>query len=145
MTSQVLQQDQRPGVAPGRDRLARILMIVLGVASIGAFANAASDFGSILPERVNIEAWRMLAFLVFAGLFILLGLFPRRLPGIWELAFFHKAAITIFVMYIVPTHIADAPLSDNTGNIILVDGSLAIVTLVSYILAKGWRSWSLQP
>ncbi|MEI9888201.1 MAG: hypothetical protein WDN08_17230 [Rhizomicrobium sp.] len=120
-------------------------MIVLGVASIGAFANAASDFGSILPERVNIEAWRMLAFLVFAGLFILLGLFPRRLPGIWELAFFHKAAITIFVMYIVPTHIADAPLSDNTGNIILVDGSLAIVTLVSYILAKGWRSWSLQP
>ncbi|HEY0300538.1 MAG TPA: hypothetical protein VGC36_04360 [Rhizomicrobium sp.] len=144
MVSQALQQNEGRSISPARDRLARVLMIVLGIASVGAFANAAYGFGATLPERINIEAWRMLAFLVFAGLFILLGLFPRRLPGIWEIAFFHKAAITIFVLFIVPTHIADAPLSDNTGNIILVDGSLAIVTLVSYVLAKGWRSWSLR-
>jgi hypothetical protein len=141
MTSQT-SQPPAGGVSPSRDRLARLLMIVLGIASVGAFAGAAFGFEAIPPERVNIEAWRMLAFLVFAGLFTLLGLFPRRLPGIWELAFFHKAAITVFVLFIVPTHIANAPLSDSTSNIILVDGSLAIVTLVSYVLSKGWRSWS---
>ncbi|MEI9989627.1 MAG: hypothetical protein WDM86_06280 [Rhizomicrobium sp.] len=141
MTSQSTRQ---PGVSPARDRLARLLMLVLGIASIGAFANAALGFHAIAPARINIEAWRMLAFLVFAGLFILLGLLPRRLPGIWELAFFHKAAITIFVLFIVPTHIAGASVSDDSSNIVMVDGSLAVVTLLSYVLAKGWRSWSFR-
>ena len=68
-------------MTPARDRLARILMITLGIASVGAFATPALTFQSFAPDRINIETWRMFGFLVFAGLFTLLGLFPRRMTA----------------------------------------------------------------
>ena len=126
-----------------RDRLARILMITLGVATLGAFANAAFEFGAVAPERINVEAWRMLAFPVFAGLFVLLGLFPRRMPGVWELVFFQKAGIAVFLAFFIEAApVAGAPFSDNADTIITVDAVLAVVTFVSYLLTQGWRAWS---
>lgn len=79
-------------MTPARDRLARILMITLGIASVGAFATPALTFESFAPERVNVETWRMFGYLVFAGLFTLLGLFPRRMTGVWELVLFTRRA-----------------------------------------------------
>ncbi len=131
------------GISPARDRIARVLMILLGIASVGAFANAAHDFGSIAPERINVETWRMFAFLVFAGLFTLLGLFPRRMPGLWELVLFQKSAVTIFLTVIVPPHAESAQLADHASSIAGVDAILVITTLASYILTRGWRAWSL--
>ncbi len=135
-------QPQSP--SPARDRIARILMIVLSVATLGAFANAALQFGAIAPERVNIEAWRMFAYLVFAGLFLLLGLFPRRMPGLWELVFFQKAAVAVFLTFFVHTGATGAYYADNASSITAVDFLLALATLVCYVLAQGWRAWSAR-
>ncbi|MDZ4870209.1 MAG: hypothetical protein SGI91_23040 [Alphaproteobacteria bacterium] len=130
-------------MTPARDRLARILMIGLGLASVGAFATPALTFDSFPPERVNIEAWRMFGYLVFAGLFTLLGLFPRRMTGIWELVLFHKAGVAIFLAYFVkPDPAANVTFVDSTNNIILVDTALTVVTFFCYLLTSGWRAWS---
>jgi hypothetical protein len=125
-------------MTPARDRLARTLMIVLGIATLGAFANAAFEFAAVAPERVAIEAWRMFAFPVFAGLFILLGAFPRRMPGLWELVIFQKAAVPIFLIYFVK---AAAGTSLTDAGIIPVDTLLTVTTIFCYLLTQGWRAW----
>ncbi|MEQ8267924.1 MAG: hypothetical protein RH982_12050 [Parvibaculum sp.] len=129
-------------MTPARDNLARILMIILGIASLGAFANAAVEFDAVGPEQVNVEAWRMFAFPVFGGLFVLLGLFPRRIPGIWELVFYHKAGVAFFLAFFVEGGTADgASFGDNAAVIILVDLLLAGTTVFCYLLTKGYRAW----
>ena len=123
-----------------RDRVAAILMILLAIASVGAFAGAAWTFGAVPADRIIAEGWRMLAFLVFAGLFFLLAVFPRRMPGLWELVFLQKAGIAVLVALLAPDAVGVST-GDNGHNVVLVDGTLAIVTLVSYLLTKGWRAW----
>ena len=73
------------GVSKGRDRAARYIMIALGIATLGAFANAAYELGGVPPDRIVSHTWEMLAYVVFSGLFILLAFYPRRMLGIWEL------------------------------------------------------------
>ncbi len=132
-------------MTPARDRLARILMITLGVASVGAFATPALTFDTFPPERINVETWRMFGYLVFAGLFTLLGLFPRRMTGIWELVLFHKAGVALFLAYFVrPDPAANVSFVDNADSIILVDTALAVTTLFCYLLTNGWRAWSAR-
>jgi hypothetical protein len=123
---------------PGRDRLAKFLMCLLGVSTLAAFANAAVAYPSVPADRAIVEAWRMLAYPVFGGLFILLGLFPRRIPGLWELVFYQKAGVAIFLAFFVTA--AAGPKS----TIIAVDGSLAGVTLLCYVLTQGWRAWRTE-
>jgi hypothetical protein len=108
------------------------------IATLGAFANAARAFPTIAPDRVNIEAWRMFAYLVFAGLFTLLGLFPRRMPGLWEVVFFQKAAVAVFLTFFVAAHSAGAYYADSATSISAVDAVLAALTLACYVLTRGW-------
>ena len=129
------------GAVSDGDRLAAILMITLGVATVGAFAGAVWTFSAVTQDRIIAEGWRMLAFPVFAGLFTLLGLFPRRMPGLWELVFCQKAGIAALVALLAP-NVVGVTQSDNAHNVVLVDGTLAVVTLASYVLAKGWRAWT---
>ncbi len=121
-------------MTPARDRLARILMILLGLSATGAFAGAAATIGDFAPDRVGVEIWRMLGYLVFAGLFVLLGIFPRRLPGLWELVFLHKAGKVVLLVFVFEA--ADPELT------IVVDSTLSVVTLFCYLLTQGWRAWT---
>ncbi|MEX0838309.1 MAG: hypothetical protein WD034_02150, partial [Parvibaculum sp.] len=108
-------------MTPARNRIARILMSLLGLSAVGAFAGAAATIGDFAPDRVGVEIWRMLGYLVFAGLFVLLGFFPRRLPGLWELVFFHKAGKVLLLLFVFEA--ADPWLT------IIVDSVLSVVTL----------------
>lgn len=120
-------------MTPARDRLAKILMILLGLSAVGAFAGAAATIGDFAPDRVGVEIWRMLGYLVFAGLFVLLGVFPRRLPGLWELVFFHKAGKVVLLVFVFE--------AANPELTIIVDSTLSAVTLFCYWLTKGYRAW----
>ena len=127
-------------VTPRRDTIAKVLMSLLGLSTVGAFLGAAAAFPSMPADRSIVEAWRMLAYLVFAGLFALLGFFPRRMPGLWELVFLQKAGMTVFVLFFIRS--VPGPVStDLPGTIAAVDGSLAAVTLLCYVLAQGWKAW----
>lgn len=118
---------------PARDLIAKILMIALGVSAFGAFLVSWPALGDAGPDRAGAELWRMLGYLVFAGLFVLLGIFPRRMPGIWELAFMHKAGQAVLLATIVD--------AEGAGMAIAVDSLLSAAMLVSYLLAKGYRAW----
>jgi hypothetical protein len=123
-----------------RDKIAKYVMVVLGLTTLGAFANAAYELGVVAPDRIVAHVWEMLAFPVFAGLFTLLGLYPRRMPGLWELVLFQKAGITGFSLIAVGT--ASGTLaSDNPMNRLVIDAVVVALIVVSYLLTKGWRAW----
>ncbi|MCE9651444.1 MAG: hypothetical protein K8R18_17630, partial [Parvibaculum sp.] len=116
------------------------LMIALALSSAAVFVNAIFELRSFGPERINVETWRSFGFLVFAGLYALLAFFPRRMPGVWELVVFHKVSVSVFLSFFGGAS-PDASVAGTTDTIILVDSILAGTTLVSYVLAQGWRSW----
>jgi len=78
----------------------------------------------------------MYGFIVFTGLYVLLAFWPRHYPGIWELAILDKAALGITGLVLLGRGVADAQ------TILIFDGSLAVITFVAYLLAKGYTGWS---
>ena len=83
---------------PIRDRIATVLMFLLGRSTLGAFVNEAL------------------------------------------LVFYQKAGIAILLAFLFKG--ASGPLpSDPPSGVIAVDATLAAVTLISYVLTRGWRSW----
>lgn len=132
-----------PGVSSVRDHIASGLMLVFGALSVYVAVDSLLAMGDVAPNQLAVEVWRALGYLVFAGLFTLVGLFPRRMTGIWELIIFHKVAQ---IIYLIP-HIGTdegASITKTIGNIVLNDTMLAVVTLVAYVLAKGWKAWRVD-
>jgi len=74
-------------------------------------------------------------FIVFTGLYVLLAFWPRHYAGIWELAILDKAALSITGLELLGRGVADAQ------TILIFDGSLAVITLVAYVLAKAYAAW----
>jgi hypothetical protein len=117
-------------VASWRDRVATGLMLL---AAIGAFI---SPVATASPATQVVEIWRMYGFVVFTGLYVLLAFWPRHYPGIWELAILDKAALGITGLVLLGRGVPDAQ------TILIFDGSLAVITFVAYLLAKGYTGWS---
>jgi hypothetical protein len=124
-------------VVPGwQDKLGRALMLVACVGALIAFAKGVGDVRVASDATLWVEIWRMFGFLVFAGMFALLGFRPRLSPGIWELVFFHKAA-----MAAAATRLADLPEVSLAGP---VDAALVLFIVAAYALTRGWRSWKVR-
>lgn len=116
-----------------RDRLGRGLMWLAALGALGAFAGSLTAVRQAGPDSVWLETWRMFGFAVFAGLFALVAWRPRRNPGVWELAFGHKLAMTVAALFLAP-----APEARAAG---LVDAGLAGLIAVAYICTRGWQAW----
>ena len=80
-----------------------------------------------------METWRLFGFLIFAGMFVLLALRPRSSAGVWELAFFHKAAMAVSALFL--SSAKEAALAGT------IDAVLAILIAIAYILTRGWMAW----
>ena len=108
----------------------------MGLAALGALGAFAASIAAVRgagPDSVWLETWRMFGFVVFAGLFALVAWRPRRIPGVWELAFGHKLAMAVASLLLAP-----APEARVAG---LVDAALAGLIAVAYISTRGWRAW----
>lgn len=116
-----------------RDRLGRGLMWLAAVGAFAAFATAIAAVRSATPESLWVETWRLFGFLVFTGMFVSLALRPRKSAGMWELAFFHKAAMGVSALFL-----SSAEGAALAGTI---DAVLAIIIAVAYILTRGWTAW----
>jgi hypothetical protein len=112
-----------------QDRLGRGLIWLAALGALSAFAAVKSA----TPETIWVETWRMFGFLVFAGMFVLLALRPRNSAGVWELAFFHKAAMAVSALFL-----SSAKGAALAGTI---DAVLAILIAIAYILTRGWMAW----
>jgi hypothetical protein len=67
--------------------------------------------------------------------FALLAARPHASRGIWELAIFHKLAMTITAL----VYSAGGGIPD-TGTTLLGDGLLTLVLVAAYISCRGWRT-----
>ncbi len=83
------------GVRTGRDRAARVLLLLAALGALFSFGDAVGTTMVADPETRVTGSWRMYGYLVFAGLFVLLAFRPRRSPGVWELVIFHKTAVAV--------------------------------------------------
>jgi hypothetical protein len=89
---------------------------------------------ALLGQRTGGEALpRGRDALQVAGIFALLAHDPRGLPGVFELAIGHKAAMAITAL----------TSSDAVGasDITFADGLLTAALLAAYALTRGWTAW----
>ncbi|MFS0701171.1 hypothetical protein AB6N24_14470 [Cellulomonas sp. 179-A 4D5 NHS] len=135
-TATALRTDVAP-VGPRQDRIGRAIMALNAVAALAAFASGLVITAGVTDDRLLSEMWRTLAYLVFAGIWTVLAVSPRRHPGLWELLLLHKGAVTVFA-FVMWDRLADAP---ETA---LVDLGVTVTTLVAYVLCRGWRAWGRE-
>lgn len=122
---------------PRADRTGRAIMALNAVAALGAFASGLVITAGVSDDRLLSEFWRTLAYLVFAGIWTVLAVAPRRHPGLWELLLLHKGGVTVF-SFVLWDRLADAP---ETA---VVDLGVTVTTLVAYVLCRGWRAWARE-
>ncbi len=116
-----------------QDRLGRGLMWFAALGALSAFASGFASVSAATSDTIWVETWRLFGFLVFTGMFVLLALRPCNSAGIWELAFFHKAAMGISALLL-----SGAKEAAMAGTI---DAILAVLIALAYFLTRGWRAW----
>lgn len=122
-----------------RDRIAAGLMLLVAVGALYGFVTSIGLVVAAGPATQQVEAWRMMGFLMFAGIFVLLALWPRRYPYLWELLIVNKAALTVVEALLIPLHAADA---QTTA---IVDAIVTVLIIAAYILSRGYTSWTRRP
>lgn len=116
-----------------KEQLGKLLMIAASIGALSAFIESMGVVRQAATETFWVESWRMGGFLVFAGLFFMLAIKPRMMPGIWELVFFHK--LFMVVMAVKHPEYNEAALAG------IIDAVLLLFITSAYILLKGWLSW----
>jgi hypothetical protein len=125
-----------PHIPVWQDRFGRGLMLLASIGALAAFVFSIDAVRSASSNIIWVEAWRMFGFLVFAGMFALLAIRPRRSPGMWELAFFHKVAMGIAAVVL-----SGVPEAASAG---MIDAVLAVMIAVAYVATRGWLSWRVR-
>ena len=120
---------------PIRDRIAAVLMGLAALAAFYAFITSIGVARAASPETQQVEWWRVLGFLFFSAAFVLLAIWPRRYPGLWELIILDKAALTIVEIILIQNQAANAAPAASA------DAILTVILLAAYLLSRGYRSW----
>ena len=63
-----------------RDRIALLLMLLAALGAVYAAVASIAKVTSAGPSTQQVYAWRMVSFTMFAAVFALLGIWPRRIP-----------------------------------------------------------------
>lgn len=120
------------------DRLGRLIMAGVVLLTLLAFADGLRRMSMANVDRIWVETWRTFAYVVFAGLFAILALKPRSSPGVWELTFGHKTAVVLFGLWLGDT-VPEVSLA------VKIDFLLVVLIAASWVLCRGWLSWSSNP
>ena len=119
--------------APWADRTGRALLAFDALATLGAFAQGIPRIADAADEQVLTEFWRTTAYIVFAGMWALLAIAPRKQRGMWELILVQKIAVTLFALASI-----GKPEAVQTA---VIDGFVVVTTVAAYILCRGWYTW----
>lgn len=126
---------QTAGRRSTRDRISTVLLLIAASGALFGFFAAIPGTREAGGDSQLVEMWRMWGLLAFSGIFLLLAVRPRGLPGIWEVVFFHKAAVAATAFFMRSSD------SDSAGEVALIDGMLAVLIAVAYVLSRGYASW----
>jgi len=122
-----------------RDRIATVLMLVSALGALYAFITSIGAVQTAGPATQQVETWRMFGFLMFAGVFVLLAIWPRRLPGLWELTIADKVGLTVMEALLIRTGAVDAQFAA------LSDAILCAFLVAAYLLSRGYTAWRPLP
>ncbi|MGI9611516.1 MAG: hypothetical protein ACR2QO_01315 [Acidimicrobiales bacterium] len=118
-----------------RDRIAQV---ILGLCAVGAGFATATAIGDVADAEGTArlaETWRLFGLPVFAGLFIILAVAPRRVSGLWELVIANKIALVVAGA----TFLSGV---EGSSDFVYVDGILVVLLVAAYVLTRGWTAWS---
>jgi phosphatidylglycerophosphate synthase len=115
------------------DRIGRYLTAFAAIMTVGAFVNGLLVMHGASDGRIYVEAWRTSAYLVFAGMLVIVALAPRSRPGVWELVIAQKTFLIAFSVVM-----SDVPEARLAG---WVDFVLLVVVVSGYVLCRGWCGW----
>jgi hypothetical protein len=127
------------GVPAARDRMATVLLAVSAFGALYAFITSVGTVQAAGPATLQVEVWRLFGFLMFAGVFVLLAVWPRRLPGLWELTIANKVGLTITQALLFQN------LSVDEQFAALSDFTLSAVLIAAYLLSRGYTAWKPRP
>lgn len=117
----------------GADLVGRTLLWLCAAATMVAFAGGIIRIGVAPPEWVLTEFWRTTAYLVFAGMWAMLALWPRAQRGMWELILLQKTLVTVQALLFL--HL---PFAVMTA---WIDGAVVVATVAAWVLCHGWLTW----
>jgi peptidoglycan/LPS O-acetylase OafA/YrhL len=109
---------------------------LLSVCAVGAILAAVTSVGTVAdadPATKAVETWRLVGYVFFAGVFVLLALAPRQLRGLWEL--------TIAAKLVLP--LAGATFlrgSTDADTFVVADGIVTVLLVAAYVLVSGWTA-----
>jgi hypothetical protein len=126
-------QDTERGPTLLADRIGRWLLVLAALSTVAAFVNGIASMVDAPDSRLWVEGWRTSAFLVFAGLLVILATAPRTQRGLWELVIGQKTALVIMA-----AAMGDVNEARSSG---LVDLGLVLVVVAAYVLCRGWYAW----
>ena len=124
-------------LAPLRDRVARIILMVCAVGALMATASMAASVADVDGSLQVSETWQLAGLPVFAGLFVILAVGPRRTAGLWELVIANKVALVAAgATYLSGT--------EGASEFVVVDGALVALLIAAYVLTRGWTAWTTR-
>lgn len=115
------------------DRIGRTLLVLCSAATLVALVQGITIVLAAPADQIVVETWRTLGYVVFAGMWALLAVWPRSLPGVWELLLFHKIVVTILYF-----SYGDALFARTAA---FIDLSVSVLTVAALVLCRGWLSW----
>ena len=124
-----------PGVSPMRDRIGRIILAVCAAGASMATVSMAVSVAAADGALQVAETWQLAGLPVFAGLFVILAVGPRRTPGLWELVIADKVALAAAGATFLSGN-------EGAGDVVVVDGVLAALLIAAYVLTRGWTAWT---
>lgn len=115
----------------------RFAQILVGLAALSALLAGVGAMATVADAPDNtlvVELWRTIGFYTFAGLFAFLGYNPRSSRALWSIVIGNKLALTIAGLVLMNN---DAVV--GAGDLIVFDGALTLLLIVSSVLAGVWR------
>src|SRR5262249_43179640 len=80
-----------------------------------------------------VETWRLVGYLFFAGVFVLLALAPRQLHGLWELTIMAKLALPVAGATFLRG-------STDATTFVIFDGIVTALLVAAYVSMAGWTA-----
>lgn len=108
------------------------LLIVCTVGAVIAAATAVPVVASADPSVQGVELWRLVGYLTFAALFLILARNPDQ-PALWAVVIASKAALPLAALTVVRG-------ADESGAFLVADGVVTLLLLVAYVLSRGTGS-----
>ena len=119
-----------------RELVGRALLWLTAFGAAGAAVTALVGAADADAASTVLQVWRGYGLVVFAGLFCVLAVEPRRCPGLWELVLLNKLALALTGAVLLADDVPDAAL------LALGDGVLCVVLAVAYVCCRGWTAWT---